>query len=105
MKISGIYKIQNNLNGKMYIGQSVNCYGRWLKHKSDYKHLDLPLYQDMRKYGIENFYFKVIEKMPAYLLNTREQEYIEKYNTLVPNGYNILKSSSYSGQDNYTKDQ
>ena len=89
MKISGIYKIQNTLNGKMYIGQSENCYGRWLKHKSDSKNKEGPLYEDIRKYGIENFYFKIIKKIPAYLLETKKNEYIKKYNTLYPNGYNI----------------
>ena len=88
MKVSGIYQIQNNLNGKKYIGQSENCYGRWLAHKSDYVIGDNPLYQDMRKYGIENFSFKIIEKIPAYLLKKRQKDYILKYNTTAPNGYN-----------------
>lgn len=89
MKISGIYLIQNNLNGKKYIGQSENCYGRWLKHKSDFYIGDSPLYADMRNFGIENFSFKVIKKIPAYLLKSEQKKYIERYNTLSPNGYNI----------------
>ena len=88
MKISGIYMIINKLNGKKYIGQSINCYARWLKHKSSYKYEDSPLYNDMRNFGIENFKFKIIERTPIYLLNSREKEYIQKYNTLAPNGYN-----------------
>lgn len=88
MKVCGIYKIVNKLNGKTYIGKSENCYNRWLQHKTAYKTTNSPLYRDMREYGIENFYFKVIKKMPAYLLNVRQQEYIQKYNTLYPNGYN-----------------
>ena len=88
MKTIGIYEIQNNLNGKKYIGQSENCYGRWLKHKSDYIIKDNPLYEDMRKYGIENFSFRVIKKTITYLLKSEQQKYIEKYNTKYPNGYN-----------------
>ena len=88
MKTSGIYLIQNKLNGKKYIGQSENCYGRWLTHKSNYIMGNNPLYEDMRKYGIENFSFKIIEKIPAYFLKEKQKEYILKYNTTVPNGYN-----------------
>ncbi len=89
MKISGIYYIQNKINNKKYIGKSENCYGRWLSHKNNYLIGNNPLYEDMRKYGIENFYFKIIEKTPIYLLDKRQKEYIQKYNTLIPNGYNI----------------
>ena len=88
MKISGIYLIQNNLNGKKYIGQSENCYARWLKHKSDYLIRNNPLYEDMRNFGIENFSFKIIKRVTAYLLKNEQLACIEKYNTKQPNGYN-----------------
>ena len=78
MKISGIYEITNNLNGKKYIGKSENCYGRWLSHKSNYMLQNNPLYEDMRNFGIENFSFKVIEKIPAYLHDIRREEYIKR---------------------------
>lgn len=100
-KISGIYKIVNKLNNKTYIGQSKDCYNRWTQHKTKYKFQNTPLYEDMRKYGIQNFYFKIIEKIPECLLNAREKEYIEKYNTLIPNGYNINKGGNYYGYDSY----
>ena len=29
----GIYKIENKVNGKVYIGQSVNIKKRWKQHK------------------------------------------------------------------------
>ena len=88
MRISGIYKITNKLNGKVYIGSSENCYGRWLAHKRDYLIQDNPLYCDIRECGIDNFYFQVIEKIPAYMFKSRKQMYIQKYNSTVPNGYN-----------------
>jgi group I intron endonuclease len=88
MKTSGIYEITNILNGKKYIGQSENCYARWLSHRSDYLTGNNPLYNDMREYGIENFKFKVIERTSAYYFKIRKNYYIKKYNTLYPNGYN-----------------
>ena len=33
MKKIGIYKITNLINGKIYIGQSVNILKRWLSYK------------------------------------------------------------------------
>ena len=32
----GIYKITNNINGKVYIGQSVNITRRWREHRTRY---------------------------------------------------------------------
>lgn len=59
---TGIYKIQNLINGKIYIGQSKNIEKRWLRHKTtafnknDHSY-NLPLYRAIRKYGLENFSF------------------------------------------------
>lgn len=33
MAICGIYKITNNLNGKSYIGYSIDIQRRWSQHK------------------------------------------------------------------------
>lgn len=62
MKYFYLYKITNALNGKVYIGQSVNPKARWRRHKSDAKlgkdkkHLA----NAIRKYGVKNFSFEVI---------------------------------------------
>ena len=32
-KICGIYKIENLVNGKVYIGKSLDIYKRWNDHK------------------------------------------------------------------------
>lgn len=32
-KLIGIYSITNKINGKVYVGQSVNVYKRWKDHK------------------------------------------------------------------------
>lgn len=81
----GIYKITNQINGKNYIGQSVDIKTRWRKHKESKK--DYPLYRAFRKYGIDNFTFEILEECPILELNAKEQYYIEKYNA-IKNGYN-----------------
>ena len=92
----GIYKITNTINNKVYIGQSINIDERWRAHKADYKNSHLTgkhksyLYVSMRKYGIENFKFEVIEEAPKELLNEREIYWIQYYDATNPDkGYNL----------------
>ena len=79
----GIYKITNKINGHSYIGQSVNISKRWQNHiisssnKND-KGYEYPLYRAIRKYGISNFSFEVLEECSQNLLNEREKYWIKK---------------------------
>lgn len=71
----GIYKITNTINQKSYIGQSNCIERRFTQHKSPYEQArfaDKPLYKAFKKYGIENFSFKIIEECPIEKLNERE---------------------------------
>ena len=92
-KNCGIYKITNKINGKSYIGLSGDIYVRWNEHKYHYKTIDNVLYRAMRKYGIENFTFEILENCPKYELGEKEKFYIRKYRTYVGfedcNGYNM----------------
>lgn len=92
MSTIGIYKITNKINGKAYIGQSINIEKRWKNHKIDYLNknshsYDYPLYRAFRKYGINNFTFEIIEECKEKKLNEKEIFWIEHYNTFF-NGYN-----------------
>ena len=93
--ICGIYKITNKINGKCYIGQSVNIEQRWREHRARYLSIDeenykKPLYIAMRKYGIKEFDFSIIEQCLPEELNEKEIYWINYYNSLVKNnGYNI----------------
>lgn len=99
----GIYKIVNLVNGKIYVGQSINIQKRWYQHKSDYnKEGGCPiLYAAIRKYGIENFSFEVIEECSLELLDEREKYWISQMNTLNPNGYNIALGGATRGNTIY----
>jgi len=96
----GIYKIQNRINGKIYIGQSRCISKRWNNHKSAHEErlLHLPLYKAFAKYGIENFSFEVVESCLTSELNEKERYWISYYNSMVPNGYN----STPGGQDGHS---
>ncbi len=99
MKICGIYKITNQLNNKCYIGQSVHIYKRWTDHKTSAKNENTPLYLAMRKYGIENFSFEIIEECDPSQLNEKEIYWI-KYQNSYYKGYN----QTIGGEGNIKED-
>lgn len=85
-KQSGIYKITNQLNGKVYIGQSVDLHTRLTNHiKAGIgisgtiarQLVHDALFED----GIENFTFEVVEKCPKEQLNKKEKLWIETYSS------------------------
>ena len=88
---SGIYKIENLTNAKVYIGSTVNIENRVSSHLSTLKsktHKNDKLQKSFNKHGIDNFEFKVlIECAPEHLL-MYEQVIIDFYDA-VKNGYNI----------------
>ena len=93
--ISGIYKIENIINNCIYIGKAKNIENRWNQHKSNAKNITntTHLYRAMRKYGIENFIFSIIEEIPLeqydIISSERERYWIEYYNAYSnPNNYN-----------------
>src|SRR5699024_8093921 len=92
--ITGIYKLTNTTNGKIYIGQSKDIANRMKQHIKDSKRIDnkrgnYPLYEDMRLHGHDKFELKIIEVCELDILNEREQFYIKKYNaTNKKVGYN-----------------
>ena len=86
-----IYKIENKLNGKIYIGKTLKTIQeRWKEHCHDFKRQRCekrPLYSAMNKYGIENFFIEEIEQCEANILSEREKYWIEYYGSF-KYGYN-----------------
>ena len=86
-----IYKITNQINGKMYVGKTMlNVEERFKEHKKDSKRercKDRPLYKAMNKYGIENFIVEAIEECSSEQSSEREIFWIKKLNTY-HDGYN-----------------
>ena len=84
----GIYKITNLINGKHYIGQSVHIERRWTEHCIPSSNSTIG--KAIHKYGKENFSFQVVEECSIEQLDEKEEYYINHYNSIVPNGYNIM---------------
>ena len=88
----GIYKITNRINGKAYVGLSTCIERRWKSHKADAfnpndKHYHYPLYRAMRKYGLQNFHFEVLEECLESELSEKEIHYIALFDSF-NHGYN-----------------
>lgn len=86
-----IYIIKNRINSKVYIGQAINSAERFISHckPSSIKTNSL-IDKAIQKYGAHNFWYEILEsQIEDY--NEKEIYWIEKYNSLKPNGYNIQK--------------
>lgn len=80
--MTGIYKIINLINNKVYIGQPVNIEKRWYGHKQDLikqYHNNKHLQNAWNKYGENSFKFEVIEECNEEELNEREIYWIDYY--------------------------
>lgn len=94
LRITGIYKLTNVSNGKVYIGQSRDIANRMRVHIKDSRREhdergQFPLYEDMRLYGHENFKLDIIEVCNEDELDAKEMNYIKLYDSTNPEkGYN-----------------
>jgi|ERR1035437_812491 group I intron endonuclease len=80
MKISGIYKIINKINGKYYVGYSTHIRSRWQHHKYHLRknlHYNTHLQRAWNNHGEVNFDFVLIEKVPSELVIKKEQTYLD----------------------------
>lgn len=105
-----IYKITNLKNNKKYIGQTIKerPADRYNQHKYLATHLQQEkgvsyLHRAMNKHGLENFSFEIIEQIDNTELNIRQQYWIQYYNSVIPNGYNITLGGD--GTKGYSRQQ
>lgn len=92
-RFSGIYKWENTVNGKVYIGQSQNIYIRFRDYKKG--NFNVHMANAIQQYGLDAFDIEIIERdVPVDKLDEREQfwmDYYQSYNRDF--GYNILPSA------------
>jgi group I intron endonuclease len=83
-----IYKLQNKINGKIYIGQTkFNLSKRITEHIKEEKSL---IYKALNKYGVEAFVTSVIDYAEDRgTLSEKEKKWIRVFNCKSPRGYNL----------------
>lgn len=97
-KKSGIYTIKNNLDNKLYIGQSTSITQRWKTHKymlKNNKHPNKHLQNACNKDGLDRFEFIILELCEIELLDEKERYWIDFYKSLFREyGYNLESGGS-----------
>ena len=68
--ICGIYCVTNIITKKIYIGQSINIKKRWYEHKRGKGNIILG--NSIKKYGLDNFKFEILELVNPYELTKPE---------------------------------
>lgn len=91
---SGIYKITNTINGKVYIGQSKTLNTRYRGHIyriSRNEHHNEHLQRSFDKYGEDNFVYDILEEVEDLsLLDLKEKFWIDHYGGInSDNTYNL----------------
>ena len=83
-----IYGIENKLNHKIYVGQTIQ---KVIKRINEHKCRKLQLIDKaIQKYGWKNFVWVVLEECETHeSLNEAEKHWIAKLNCQCPNGYNL----------------
>ncbi len=107
-KYGHIYLFENTINGKKYYGQSIGVKGRINEHIGNtYKEITHPLYDAIRKYGLDCFRISIIDNANNVdELNDLEIDYIAKHNTNNRNfGYNIETGGKNSLASQETKEK
>ena len=101
----GIYKFENILNHKIYIGQSTNINKRYVQHLYDAyfrPEKSTGIDKAIHKYGINNFKFDIIEICPVTELDEREIYWIAYYNSY-EKGYNNTKGGKSLRGENHPR--
>lgn len=101
----GIYSITNITDNKRYIGKSINIEHRFWCHRNklskverDKNQVNRHLWNAVKKYGLDNFKFEILEAhvtLDENHLKDRELYFMDLYNSCDRNfGYNLRRDSS-----------
>ncbi len=97
MKTGSIYRITNTINGKSYVGQTINLKTRITDHFKPSSKCPY-LANAIAKHGKDAFQHEILEdNIPQHYLDDREIYWIRHFNCVSPNGYNLKQGGDSGG--------
>jgi group I intron endonuclease len=84
-----VYLVTNRLDGKQYVGVSNNLKRRWHSHCAYEIKCKSYIKYAIHAHGYENFAISILMLGTKEECMLAENDFIEKYNTLAPHGYNL----------------
>lgn len=99
----GVFKISNNINGKIFIGSSMDLDAIWHAQKLQLDfgiHQNIELQKDWKQFGAENFHYEIVEEIIQkndpkvnYQMEVKilEEMILDDLKPFDKKGYNILK--------------
>lgn len=94
----GVYQITNKVNGKSYIGSSIQIESRWVEHRyllNKGSHHSPKLQNAWTKYGEDSFEFRILQITSEKNVRIAEQQWMDVIDC-VNTGYNVAPSSDIS---------
>lgn len=105
----GIYSILNKINGKIYVGQSIDVETRWRNHKNELNrnnHNNSHLQSAWNKYGEQSFEFNLLEKCNDNKLDDNEIWWIDYFNSADNSkGYNFSSGGNSPMKGKHLSDE
>lgn len=102
-----IYVITNDINNKQYVGKTNgSIQKRFHEHVLDSRKRRCekrPLYNAMRKYGVEHFHIEILEECSAEEAANKEIYWIDQLQTYGNSGYNATKGGDSKKYYDYDK--
>ena len=100
-----IYIVKNLINGKCYIGQTINLIRRKRSHKRSAKNGSGYVFHcALRKHGFDNFeWFILYDNLDDDEIDLYEMAAIRKFKTIAPDGYNLNCGGNRPSPTNSTK--
>jgi group I intron endonuclease len=94
-----IYVITNKVNGKKYVGQTTQKLGRrWRQHCGKGENCRV-ISSAIKKYGTQNFTIgEICSASTPDDLNYKELHWVQRLDSLVPNGYNLKEGGNGGGK-------
>ena len=94
----GFIYMYTSPSGKKYIGQTIrSLVERSGKRGHGYRGCEC-FYSAIQKYGFDTFKKEILKEVKVSELDETEKEFIQRYNTLTPNGYNISAGGQMIGK-------